>query len=145
MPFETKFSDPDQKVINMAGVRLQGFADGEFLTIEFESDAFGDVVGTDGEVARSRSNDRRATATVKLLQTSSSNDSLSAMLNTDLNADNGAGVGSFQMIDLQGNTLVFAAQAWVMKAPDQSQDRTAKSREWKLRLANCVANVGGNG
>lgn len=140
----TRFYDPDQVVVYFAGNRLQGFADGEFITVEQLSDAFGDVVGTDGEVARSKSNDRRATATVKLLQTSPSNDALSTIHATDLDAANGAGVGTFLMQDLQGTTLVHAEQAWIVKYADQSNDRTAKSRDWQIRLARVDRIVGGN-
>lgn len=140
----TKFFDPDQVAISFAGGQLQGFADGEFITVEQLSDGFNDVVGTDGEVARSKSNDQRATITVKLLQTSSSNLFLSGVHNLDLNAPNGAGVGAFLMQDLQGNTIVAGQQAWIVKFPDASMDRTPKSREWQIRVAVVSRVEGGN-
>jgi len=139
-----KFYDPDQVAVSFAGATIQGYADGEYITVEQVSDAFGDVVGTDGEVARSKSNDRRATVTIKLLQTSESNSILSGLHNLDLNAPNGAGVGSFSMVDLQGKTLVQAEQSWIVKFPDNSMDRTAKSREWEFRLAKVTRVEGGN-
>lgn len=139
-----KTYDPDQVVITIAGITMQGYADGEFITVEQVSDGFSDVAGTDGEVARSKSNDRRATATIKLLQTSSSNLPLSALHNSDLNAPGGAGVGSFLMQDLEGATLVSGLQAWIVKFPDNSMDRTAKSREWQIRIASVDRVEGGN-
>lgn len=141
---ETKFYDPDQVVITVGGVPIQGYADGEFITVEQVSNAFDDVAGTDGEVARSKSNDRRATATIKLLQTSESNLYLSGLHNVDLAAPNGAGVVSFQMVDKQGQTIIHADQAWIVKFPDNSMDRTAKSREWQIRIAHVNRIEGGN-
>lgn len=136
--------DPDQVVVYFAGKRIQGFADGEFITVEQMSPGFTSVSGSDGEVARSKSNDRRAKVTVKLLQTSDSNDDLSEVHQTDLDAPNGAGVGTFLMQDLQGTTLVHADQAWITQFPDGSNDRTAKSREWVIELARAERVVGGN-
>lgn len=130
----TKFSDPNAILIYFAGIRIQGFADGEFLSYSRMSPGFGDVVGTDGEVARSKSNDFRVKVMVKLLQTSASNLALSAVHNTDLNAPLGAGVGTFLIQDLQGFTYISAAKSWIVKYPDGSMDRTAKSREWEFRL-----------
>lgn len=144
MAFITKFYDPDQVLVYFNGVQMEGFADGEFITVEQKADAFQSVVGSDGEVARSKSNDRRATATIKLLQTSSSNALLSAILNIDLNTSGGAGVGTFLMQDLQGTTLVQCDSSWIVKYPDDSMDRTAKSREWQIEMANAFRFEGGN-
>ncbi len=143
-----KIYDPDRSVVEFAGVRLQGYADGEFITAEMKSDAFTSVVGTDGEVSRSKSNDTRCLVTVKLLHTSPSNAQLSGILNTDLNAPNGAGVGSFALTDNStpisaGQPLVLGGQAWIVKAPDLSRDRTAKSLEWQIEIANCTRFEGG--
>jgi hypothetical protein len=144
MPFQAKFYDPDEVVIYFNGVLIQGFADGSFIEVEQMSPAFASVVGTDGEVARSKSNDRRVKVTVKLLQTSSSNAALSAIHLNDLNAPNGAGVGTFLMQDLQGGTIAKGDQAWINLIPKGEMDRTAKSREWEFEIANGVRVEGGN-
>ena len=139
-----KFFDPQGTVIYLAGITMSGFADGEFLTYERMSDGFNDVVGSDGEVCRSKSNDRRVKCTIKLLQSSLINLALSTLHNTDLNAPNGAGVGAWLHQDLQGNTLVSAQQAWITKFPDGSWDRTPKMREWVVMLADAQQVEGGN-
>jgi hypothetical protein len=137
--------DPDQVVVYFLGQRLVGFADGEFVTVAQQSDGFSDVVGTDGtDVSRSKSNDRRVTATVKLMQTSPSNDFLSTAHQGDLDAPNGAGVGTFLIQDLGGTTLVHDDNAWIIKFADESKDRTAKANEWAIRLARPTRIVGGN-
>lgn len=144
MPGPVKILDPDKQLIYFAGGRLQGFADGEFVTIEPMSPGFSEVVGTDGEVARSKSNDRRWKVEIKLLQTSSSNAFLSAVHNNDLITPNGAGVASFSWQDLSGFSYFTSTQAWIAKWPSASGDRTAKERVWEIHCADGIRNDGGN-
>lgn len=139
-----KFYDPDMYVVSMGGVRIQGFADGEFFTYKRAAKAFERVTGTDGETARSKSNNKCMDLTVKLLQTSASNLYLSTLHNADLNGPNGAGVAPFLVQDLQGKTVLSAQQSWVTKAPDGSADRTAKPREWEIETGICEIIEGGN-
>jgi len=135
---------PDEVDVLVAGIPITGWADGEFLTIEMTTDAFTSVVGTDGEVTRNRSNDNRATATVKLMQSSASNDLLSALYNTDRLARNGAGIGAFLVKDNQGRSLYAAAECWIRKHPDISFDREATAREWVIEIADLQVFTGGN-
>lgn len=143
MSFKTY--DADQVSITIAGLLIDsGYADGEFLRIEQESDDFTDVVGTDGEVTRSKTRDKRATVTILLMQSSSGNALLSTLNNLDVNAPNGAGVGAFLVRDRQGTSVYRADECWVQKPPDVSFDREATSREWTLRVANLQRVDGGN-
>ena len=144
MGYTVKEYDADQVLVYFNGVRLQGFADGEFFTVEQMADGFTDVVGTDGEVTRSKSNDRRAKVVAKLMQSSLANAAMSALHSKDLNAPNGAGVGTFLMQDLSGATICQASAAWIVKYPDGSMDRGAKGRDWEIRLANANRLEGGN-
>lgn len=138
------FYDPDQVLVYFAGILVQGFADGEFIAVEQMSDGFTSVVGSDGEVARSKSNDRRVKVTIKLLQTSSANALLSAAHIADLAAPNGVGASVLTIEDLHGGSIVQGAQAWIVKFPDAPYDRTAKSREWIIEVADGVRVEGGN-
>lgn len=129
-------------IITLAGVRIEGFADGDFLNIEHE-DSYADVVGSDGLVARSASNDGRATITLTLLQTSPSNDFLDALHTADINAPNGAGVGPFTMSDLFGRSEAFAPETWIQKKPSVVFGREVGDREWVLRCAKLTTKVYG--
>ncbi len=135
---------PDEVDVLVAGVPITGWADGEFLTIEWTTDRFVSQVGTDGEVTRSRSGDYRATATIRLMQTSDSNDLLSALAASDRLARNGAGVGAFLVKDNQGRSLYTAANCWVRRTPNPSFDREATEREWVIEIANLDDFTGGN-
>lgn len=144
MAGDLKIYDADQVNISLAGIPLSGYADGEFLRIERESNAFDDVVGTDGEVTRSKTNDDRATATVRLMQSSGSNDLLSVLYNSDKNTPGGVGVGPFLARDAQGRAIFTAEKAWIAKAPNVVFDRTATEREWVIRMATIIEFHGGN-
>lgn len=142
---DTKFYDADEISLSLSGLPLDsGYADGEFCRIEQESDDFSDKVGTDGEVTRSKTNDKRATISIILMQTSTGNALLSALNNLDLNAPNGLGVGAFLARDRSGLALYTATAAWVSKPPDVSFDREATAREWTIRVAKLIRFDGGN-
>jgi len=140
----TKYYDADQVTVSIAGIPLKGYAEDEFLSITPEADSFDDVVGVDGEVTRNKNRDERATCTVTLMQSSESNDLLSALYNTDRNASNGAGVGAFLVRDRNGRALYTATACWIKRAPDVKFGRQAKDRAWVIRIANLVRFDGGN-
>jgi hypothetical protein len=131
--------------VNVAGLPIEsGFDDGEFLRIEQEADDFVDKAGTDGEVTRSKTNDRRATITIILMQSSDGNALLSGLNNIDRLAGNGAGVGPLLVRDRQGTALYAAAECWISKPPDVSFDREPTAREWTLRCASLERFDGSN-
>jgi hypothetical protein len=141
----TKVYDADQITISFGTVALTGLAEDDVLTIEQDSDDFTDVAGLDGEVTRSKSRDRRATITVRLMQTSDSNDLLSAINNADFKAPNGAGIAQLMIRDRgTGRALYAAAEAWIAKPPQVVYGRSAKVREWKLRAASLERLDGGS-
>lgn len=140
----TRIYDSNRVQVSFAAVPVQGYADGEFLSITREADAFTSVVGTDGEVSRSKSNDRRATIEIKLMSTSPTNDLFSAILSGDINANGGAGVGAFLVVDLSGASLYSAGNAWITKGPDVTYGREATERTWVLQVDKLFEFTGGN-
>jgi len=141
-----KIYDADQVAISIAGIPITGgYADGEFCRIERETDAFVDVVGTDGEVTRSKSGDDRATVTILLMQTAESNALLAALHNADKLAANGAGVGPLLIKDLNSDTTLHSSpECWVQSSPSVSYGREAGAREWPIRVSKLIDFVGGN-
>lgn len=128
--------------IIVAGIPISGFSDGDVITVERDEDAFTKQVGTDGEVTRSKSNNKTGTATITLMQTSSANALLSAL--AALDELTGAGVGSFQMKDNSGYTVHSAQNSWVRKMPSSTWAREAGPREWVVDLDKLIAYEGGN-
>ncbi len=136
--------DPTQVTVSFAGIVAQGYADGEFVRVERDTDAFQDVVGTDGEVSRARSSDYRGTVTIILMQTSATNALFSALAQADEDTPGGAGVGALVIRDRLGTSIHRSDRAWIAKRPDASYDRTPTSREWKIRCARLSGVDGGN-
>lgn len=137
--------DPNEVSILAANIPIEGgFADGTFVEVVFTSDAFVTVVGADGDVTRSKTNDRRARVTITLMQSSNSNQLLSALSNLDQNKSNGAGVGALLIKDNQGLSLYTAEHSWIAKHPDAAFDKTAGPRAWVFECAALVAFTGGN-
>ena len=142
-----KIYDSKEVTVVVCGIPIDsigGYADGEFLTIEQAEQDFMSVVGTDGEVSRSKSNNRMATITLSLMQTSTANAALSALNNIDVAAKNGAGVGPLMIKDRQGTALYSASKCWISKPPDVTFDRTATARAWEITCADLVRLDGGN-
>lgn len=141
---DVKVYDADQCIVSFASIDIQGWAEDDFCTIVNESDGFTDVVGVDGEVTRSKTNDRRATVDVSTMQSSSANAKLSALHNLDLNTPGGAGISDFYFEDMGGETVIKGDRAWIMKSPDATYSRGPNERVWRIRIASVDRNDGGN-
>lgn len=139
-----KVWDLDQLQMSLGGVLLQGFGPDDAMEVQYDGDAYVDEVGADGTVTRSKNPDRRATVTLHLAQGSAVNVQLDAMLDSDMKAPGGAGVGAFQAQDLQGSTLLHAENAWVAAPPNPKFSAKPNVRDWKIRLAKCEGTHGGN-
>lgn len=133
--------DPGRVIISLFGANITGFADGTFIKIERNSDTFVKTVGADGKVARARQRDRSARITLTLLQTSPSNDVLSAAAEADEIA--GTGVGTFLMTDLNGTTEASAPNAWVAKPAAIEDGKEVGEREWMIDVDELDQNIGG--
>jgi hypothetical protein len=136
--------DPDQYTLLIAGIPMEGYAEDEFVSVEYDTADFEDVCGVDGEVTRSKSSDNRATVTVRLMQSSPVNDLLSTLRTLDKNTPGGVGVGPFLLRDKQGSTLLMSEKCWISERPAGSWARTAKEREWKIRCASMQSHFGGS-
>lgn len=138
-----KVYEPDQIVITLGTIILSGYADGTFISIDNNEDAFTLQMGTDGEGTRSKSNNQSATITFSLMQSSSVNALLSALHNTDINTAGGDGIVPLLVKDLQGNDLYTAEKAWIRKAPAVEYAREATVREWTVETEKLVRVDGG--
>ncbi len=140
----TRVYDSNEVQVSFAAIPLNGWADGDFITITRESDTFTSVVGTDGAVSRSKTNDNRATVEVHLMNTSPSNAAMSAIALADREAPGGAGIGAFLCVDLNGTSLYTSGNAWIKRAPDPTFGREASERVWTLEVDELRDFTGGN-
>lgn len=133
--------DPAKVTVSVAGIMLTQFAKGTFVTVDLDTDAFGDEVGAGGEVVRVRSADERGVIKVTLMKASPSNDALTAL--AALDRLTGQGVGAAMVKDPTGTSLHSAAEAWVKKIPSAPYGTEAETVEWEIRCAKLNHNLGG--
>jgi hypothetical protein len=124
------------------GIPIEGFAEDDFIEIDFDSDGYQDQIGADGHVVRYKSSDQRATVTFTLMSTSPSNKLLSTMYNADIKSPNGIGVGPLLIRNTQGDTVFMGTQAWIQKMPKTVLGQKLGDKEWKIRVAKLEAVVG---
>lgn len=122
----------------------KGVADGEFISIEPASDQFQQYTGTDGETTISKTGNTYHEVKVRLASSSETNQVLSAILNVDLQAPNGAGYGPLIIADLQGLDLFTCTQARIKGWPIRKFDRGVTENEWTFMCPNPIINYGGN-
>ena len=122
---------------------IQGFAEGDdVISLSPQADSFNSLAGADGEVTRSKTNDNRFLLTIRLLQTSPSNDDLMSVSLAD-KLSNG-GVQPLLLKDNNGNTLVGEGQAYIQRIPDAGFGTNVSDREWVIMLPNPDLFIGGN-
>lgn len=134
--------DPKIFSIIVGGKIISGFADGTFIKLERNQQAFQLKMGTDGEGTRAKSNDNSGKITITLMQSSPSNDDLSSFAIADQLANEG--VVPVFIKDGSGRTAASAATAWVQKLPDSEFSNEAQSRAWILETDGLDYFVGGN-
>lgn len=138
-----KTYDSSQVIITCGPHIITGYAEDSFVSVEEMGDGISSVVGANGEKARSMSQNRSLTITLTLLQTSKSNDALSAMADFD-RASHGQGAFPLGITDLTGRTLIADPSSWVVKKPNTEFGATVGSREWAIETSNsAVYHVGG--
>ena len=133
---------PKKVSVIFGAVIVTGFAEGTFINIERNKDAFTLATGADGEVSRIHSPDKSGKVTITLQQTSDSNDLLSVLAIADENTLQGQ--VPLLVKDGNGRTLVAAANAWIDKLAPSGFGDEMSTREWIVSCAELEIFVGGN-
>lgn len=132
--------DPKQIIVNFLGITITGFAEDSFVEVDYDEDAFIKKTGAGGEVARTRNQNKGGSVKVTLMQSSPTNDLLSAAAILDRKA--GTGVGALQVKDGLGTSLHSAAEAWIKKVPASPYAKALGEREWVFDCAELEHFVG---
>ena len=123
-----KTYDASQVSIIIGTRPLTGFADGAYVTVRRNSDAFSITVGADGEVVRSKTNDRSGQYEINLLQASDDNDFLSELAIAD-EVTNG-GLVPILVKDNLGTSIYASESGWIKKVPDSEFAKVSGLRTW---------------
>ena len=133
----------EKVIVTVGGVIVNGWTDGDFLTVKYDEDRYTHKAGADGEVGRAKTASRAGTIEMTLSATSTANDELSLLFNL-------ANIGGIDppipvgIADLSGRSFAGAAKAWIKTAPDMTFGKEVGERVWTLQAAGLYINYGGN-
>ena len=133
--------DPKRISITFLGNIITGFADGDFVEITGE-DGFEMRKGAAGDEDRINKNETGRDVNITLMQTSISNDVLTAAHQVDVISNDGK--GPLQVKDLNGNSILYSAQAYIKKTADQTRGDSLGTIVWNFRAPHAIYDVGGN-
>ena len=134
--------NPKKIIVTLGEYLLSGFAEGTFVRVEYNADAFSMSAGAYGDTVRVQSHDRTGMVTLTLMQSSLSNDALDALAAQD--ESSGAGVRQLRITDQNGTTRVFGLNAWVKKKATAEYGTDASTREWVIDVAELDTIIGGH-
>lgn len=117
-----------QVVVTVAGVPIEGFADGDSIAIERASDDYTMQVGSDGEGARSKQNNKSGSITLTLMRGADSNLYLQGLYLAD--EVSGAGAVPVVIADLRGSMVAGTTAGWIKKLPGGTFGRDNGTVEW---------------
>lgn len=129
--------DIKELAVVVGGALISGYASGgEAVSVTFNRELATLIVGADGEAARSKMNDDSAEVKIRLLQSSTYNDTFSGYARTRQNF-------TLAIKDNNGNTIMAAETAWVKNRPDVSFGEEVGEREWTLETDRLESLIGG--
>lgn len=128
----------DQVIVTYGGIPLEGFADGDAISIEYP-EGWTMQKGAGGAVTRSRVQDPTAMVTLRLQQTSPSNAVLAGFYEADRAARTSATALPLLIRDRRSGGELFAAQSgWVSQKPAMTFAEESGPREWTLTTHNAA-------
>ena len=137
---------PSGRALMIGTHRVRGFAKGASMSVTYNADTNAVNMGLDGEGYYVQQDDDSATITVTLLESSESNDVLSALFLTDKNSAGGLVVPVLIRDTTQGGrTIAAAATAKISKLPDVGWSETGETRVWTIITTKMISFVGGIG
>jgi hypothetical protein len=144
MAGDLKVFNLENRIITHGTTQMDGWADGDVATVEWDDKAFSYKKGADGEAIIGKIYGRSGTMKLRLLQTSAANTKLSATLNLALKSKNGAGIAPLQMADVFGATLFHAQKAWIEGEPPVPTSADGAVIEWSIKFHNGEITIAGS-
>lgn len=137
--------DPSQVICTVGGVIVSGFSDGDSIIARRSEEIYFTKVGLDGGVSRARNANKMGEFEFKILQTSTANDALSALLAIDDLINDGKAVIPIAIVDGSGRSLAAATQCWIKSIPEATFAKEVSERVWVFSAADLkIFHGGGN-
>jgi hypothetical protein len=124
--------------------QIVGGAEGTFVKVSRDSDTWTHVTSVDNFATRVHSANDSGKITLTLMQSSPSNDILTAVYNRDKALKNSSGLFTITVKDGSGRSVDFAQEAYISNFPERDYDQTLSNREWVISCTNLQSYVGGN-
>lgn len=122
---------PKDVVCSWNGIAIEGLAPDSFLRLQRTSPLITPVVGAGGQVALTRNADKTGTIEIELMQTSLSNQMLSAIQAKQDNMELEEDISSnFVIYDPSGSVLATGINAWLQELPQIELGRDQNSKTW---------------
>lgn len=134
---------PKDVTMTFGGVPFSGFTDGDFITVEWDDDAFTLEKGADGETCWVANASYMGTVTVTLMSSSATNDYLSGIHIGDRVSLAGVLPLFIKDSSPNGRDLVTAAEARIVKMPTITKGNDVGTREWTFKAGELIIYAGG--
>ena len=139
-----KTYDPSQVNLYISGILVTGYAEDTFIEIKRNEPLYKAKYGVRGDCTRTRNPNKSGTITFHLLQSSTANEKLSALVAADEIAGAGTIVFPVMVKDSSGTSITSSPESWLVGYPDEVYAKETKDRTWIIECANLLKFVGGN-
>lgn len=136
-----KTYDPSQISVIVGGAVISGFAEGTFINVARNEDAFAYVASSTGGGTRTKNANKSGRVTLTLQKSSESNEVLDNY--ADLDEKSNEGIFSVLVRDNNGKDLHKGESAWIVKKPDSEESKELPNREWVIEVSELEMNVKG--
>lgn len=127
--------DPTTTLVNFGYVIINGFGDGEAVSVERDADEETAVAGVDGDVARIVNPSKLARVTLRLMEGSPANAQLAAVRNLRTPATPKGDQFPFTMTDFGLGEVWTSPEAWISSQPLPSLNGDTPVKEWIITCA----------
>jgi hypothetical protein len=133
---------PEEVSLILDGNIISGFAEGTFISVARDEDAFTYVASTSGGGTRTKNANKAGKITFTLQQSSESNSVCSALLKKD--EDTSDALFPVLCRDNSGSDLHKAEVGYLVKAPQSDYAKELSNREYIVQCENLEMFLGGN-
>lgn len=125
---------------------ISGFVKDNPVSFEYPESSWTEKTLNNGETVRTHSKDDTLRMTVRLDQTSTSNDLLSALVKYDEKDPTGLdGIFTCTFADKSGRTSAYSAQCFAKRPMSYEFSSDTSAREWIIVMTNAEQYMGGSG
>jgi hypothetical protein len=137
-----KSYDSKSVMVLFANTPISGFAEGSRVTCTPNAKRWTKKVGSDGEVTRSKSNNKAYTFKLTLARHSLSNTFLSSLVNAD-DLTPGGVTHPILIEDLVSGTTYAAKNAFVSGFPEDAHETEGTDLEWEIEAGETLVMING--